>query len=361
MSNESNPTEGMEDIVKALVERDSKGNLNIANLDETERTKNNICKILSKENMYIKPQNIQLVSETTKAINLIADLYMREGDCIIVEEPIMPDVVSIIKNKGINIVTVPMERDGINIEILERKIYKFKPKFIYTIPNFHNPTGITTTLDKRLKIIDIAHRYGVPIIEEDSQRDFRYSEDRIPSIYSLDRLKSVVYIDSFTMVFPYGIKTGYVVGPSDMVKMLGVLVALDEIFIDNVGHFLLNEYIERGFMRIHSKKLAKHYLKKRNLICEQLDLISDKGIKYLKPDGGVIIWCELDEGIDEKLLCSMAERNGVLIIPGYLFFPDTKKRGGYLRLCFSDVTDEEIIKGIKVIGNCLDNMRKGLS
>jgi DNA-binding transcriptional MocR family regulator len=358
MSSECSPVEGMDDIVRKLVEKDDSGNIPLVNLNETERTKKNICAILAGENMYVKPQNIQLVSETTKAINLIASLYMKEGDCLIAEEPIVPDVVSIIRNKGIEIVTVPLEKDGMDMKCLEDMIIKYRPKFVYTMPSYHNPTGIVMSLEKRLQFLEITNRYGVPVIEEDSQRDFRYSEERIPSLYSLDRHKSVVYIDSFTMVFPYGIKTGYVAGPTDMVRMLGILVALDEIFIDNIGQFLLNEYIEGGLMKKHVFSLAVHYRRKRDLMCSCLDKIADKGITYVRPQGGVLIWCTLAEGISDKRVYEEAKKRKVLTVPGHVFYLGKCGEQGHLRLCFSNVSDKEIEKGIALLGEAIDASKR---
>lgn len=358
MSKECLPVNGMEDIIKKLLEKASDGNILLAKLNETERTKQNICNMLVDENVYVKPQNIQLISETTKAFNLITTLYMREGDCIIVEEPVMPDAVSIVRNKGIEVITVPMENDGMDMDLLENRIVRHKPKFIYTMPTFHNPSGIVMSLEKRIKLLELTHKYGVPIIEEDSQRDFRYTEERIPSLYSLDRYKSVVYIDSFTMLFPYGIKTGYVIGPTDLVKMLGVLVSLDEIFIDNIGDFLLNEYIERGLMKEHAIELATHYKRKRDLMCCCLDAISDKGITYDKPRGGVLLWCTLSNEISEKRVYEEAEKRGVLVMPGFVFYLDKYKGKGHLRLCFSNVSDDEIKRGIALLGEAIDASKR---
>ncbi|WP_459130144.1 aminotransferase-like domain-containing protein [Guggenheimella bovis] len=357
MSPQTFPVERMEEIVRRLVKKDSRGNIPLIDLDETERTKKNICEILRQENMYVKPSNIELVCETSKALNCITTLYMREGDSIVVEEPVLPDIVSILQNKGLEVLTVPMEEDGMDMRALEELLKAHKPKFIYSLPNFHNPTGIVMSLEKRMKLLSIANDYGIPIIEEDSQRDFRYSDERIPSLYTLDRYKSVIYIDSFTMVFPYGIKTGYVVGPTDFVKMLGVLVSLDEITIDNIGDFLLNEYIESGLWREHTEKLAQHYKKKRDSLCRALDRIKEKGITYRKPKGGVLLWCTLDKEISERTLYEEAKKRGVLIMPGFLFYKKAPKGEGHLRLCFSNVTDEEIETGIKLLGEAMDASR----
>ena len=177
------PDEGIREIVLHLAN---------ASQNEAERMKRNICSLLFQENMYINPKNIQLVSETNQALNHLMTLYLKEGDCVIAEEPIVPDNASIFRNKGIQLVTVPMEADGMDLDKLEAAIRKYAPKFIYTMPNYHNPTGIVMSLEKRHRLLEITGKYCIPVIEEDSQRDFRYEGGRLPTLYSLDRYRSVV-------------------------------------------------------------------------------------------------------------------------------------------------------------------------
>ena len=229
------PDEGIREIVLHLAN---------ASQNEAERMKRNICSLLFQENMYINPKNIQLVSETNQALNHLMTLYLKEGDCVIAEEPIVPDNASIFRNKGIQLVTVPMEADGMDLDKLEAAIRKYAPKFIYTMPNYHNPTGIVMSLEKRHRLLEITGKYCIPVIEEDSQRDFRYEGGRLPTLYSLDRYRSVVYLDSFTLTFPYGIKTGYIVGPTDLIDTLGRLIIVDETSVSSMGQYMLNEYIE---------------------------------------------------------------------------------------------------------------------
>lgn len=356
MDKKTYPVKGLNEIMSKMFDR---GGALPAHLgqDETLRMKKNICDILAAENMYVNPKNIQLVSETNQALNYLTTLYLREGDAVIAEEPIVPDNASIFRNKGLNLVTVPMASDGMDLSKLELLIVKHKPKFIYTMPNYQNPTGIVMSLEKRMRLLDIAQRYSVPIIEEDSQRDFRYTESRIPSLYSLDQNKSVVYIDSFTLTFPYGIKTGYIVGPYDLVDMLGRIIVMDETFVSNMGQYMLNEYIESGLFKEHTQMIAGHYKAKRDLLCAQLDKIKDKGLDYLKPQGGILVWCSLDEEINERQLFKNAEKRGLLIMPGYLFYPYGYRGRGHVRLCFSKASDEEIIKGVEILGQVIDESR----
>ncbi len=339
------PKEGMDEILSGML----KG----ANEDETDRMKRNICKLLSEENMYVSPRNIQVVSETNQALNYLMTLYLREGDSIICEEPIVPDNASLFRNKGLNLVMAPMESDGIDLKKLEVLLKKHDAKFIYTMPNYHNPTGRVMSLEKRKQLLEIARRYGVPIIEEDSQRDFRYTDNKIPSLYSLDKYKSVVYIDSFTLTFPYGIKTGYIVGPYDLVEMLGRLIVVDETFVSNLGQYMLNEYIERGYFAHHVKKLASHYQSKRDLLCRELENIRTLGITYEIPQGGILCWCTLEESISERQLFQTAEKKGLLLMPGFLFYPHGYQGKGHVRLCFSKCSDDEIVNGVKLLGEAI--------
>lgn len=345
ISEDAYPREGLEEIIRDM----GHGSKN-----EAERIKKNICSVLFRENMYIRPKNIQLVSETNQALNHVMTLYLQKGDCVVAEEPVVPDNASIFRNKGINLITVPMEADGMDLSQLEAVIKKFAPKFIYTMPNYHNPTGIVMSLEKRKTLLELAGKFCIPIIEEDSQRDFRYEGIRLPSLYSLDRYRSVIYIDSFTLTFPHGIKTGYLVGPADLIETLGRLVVVDETTTSSVGQYLLNEYIERGYFDKHIHSLARHYARKRDLLCQGLDRIAGQGIHYTKPRGGLLLWCSLEEHINERRLFQEAEQRNLLIMPGFLFYPEGYEGAGHVRLSYSNISDGDIEKGVQILSEALE-------
>ncbi len=338
------PTEQMEEIASRMV---------YSSADETQRLKKNICKILSGENIYVNPRNIQIVSETNQALNYLMALFLHQGDCILVEEPITPDNVSLFRQKELQLVTVPMEADGMNLSVLEALIHKHHPKFIYTMPSYHNPTGITMSLEKRLRLLQIAQACNIPIIEDDCLREFRYTEHRLPSLYSLDSHKSVVYLHSFTLSFPYEIKTGYILGPYDLAERLGYCIMVNETSVGNLGLYLLNEYIERGLFSKHLSWLAQHYRAKRDLLLSELEGLRNLGLSWETPQGGLLVWCSLDESIKERQLCSIASRKGLLIMPGFLFYPYGYLGAGHIRLCFSKGSDEEIRRCVALLKESL--------
>lgn len=329
-----------------------------AYLKETERLKQNICKILSERNIYATPKNIQIVAETNQALHYLAELYLEEGDKVIIEEPCIADIIDTFKHKGIETVPVPLEKDGINMEMMEDAVRTHKPKFIYVMPNYQNPTGITMSLEKRLLLLEIAKKYNVPIIEDDYHCEFRYGDSMPPSLYMLDHNKSVVYIDSFTLLMPSGIKVGFAVCPADLAQTMNVAITTDETFPANIGQYIINKYIEEGYFRKQIEEIRAFYKEKRDLMCAELDKLSEIGVEYIKPDGGLVLWMKLPYEADEKKFVREAEQRGVLILPGWTFFKAGKSKvnddgRGRVRLCFSNVTNEQIIKGIGIIGEIL--------
>ena len=320
---------------------------------EMNRLKSNIVKLLGKQNMYVSLKNIQIVAEANQAISYLMDLYVKEGEYIVAEEPMGAEVAGLIRNKGIRIITIPMERDGVDMEKLELAIRRYKPRFFYTMPSYHNPTGVTMSLKKRKKLLQIANKYEMLIIEDDWARWFGYTEYQIPSLYMLDKNKSVVYIDSFTIFFPYGLKVGYLIGPPDLAEMLGKVISLGETVPSSIGHYFLNMYIENGCFYTYIETVRNECRTKCELICKELDRFSQKGISYIKPKGGIIIWCTLPDGVDEKQFADALQRKGVLIFPGCFFYRTEKSRESHFRLCFTNVSEEEIVKGMECIGEVL--------
>lgn len=348
------PVVGMESVVERIFDA---GDMNDF-FAETERFKENICGLLAEQNIYVTPKNVQILSETNQTLSYLITLYLREGDCIVAEEPMVPDNYSIFYNRGIRVIPVPMEEDGMRMDMLEEAIREHKPKFIYTLPNFHNPTGITMSLEKRRQLLKLADIYNVPIIEEDYQRDFSYGKNPPPSLYTLDTNKMVIYLYSFTLTFPYMMKLGFAVGPADLIDMLKYALSVDETVIGGIGQYFLNEYIDTGKYQHHVELLQKIYSSRLDLLCEELDKIADKGISYHKPAGGLTLWCTLADDISERALYRALDEKGVLIIPGWIFYTAGKKKEGHIRLCFSNVSDEEIRRGVKLLGEALDQCRQ---
>lgn len=357
MDRKLSPVLNMEHVVKKIFS--SSGKDPMAEFSrEAERLKENICRLLSRQNIYVMPKNVQLIAECNQAISYLITLYLREGDWVVTEEPIVPDSYSIFYNRGINIATVPMAEDGMRMDMLEEAIKKYKPKFIYTQPGAHNPTGITMSLKKRQTLLQLANTYNIPIIEEDYQQEFSYTERILPSLYELDANRLVIYVYSYTLIFPYMMKMGFAVGPVDFIDMMGYALSVDETIVSGIGQYFLNEYIDSGAYDRHVKVVRSEYAARLDLLCRELDKISDKGIAYQKPSGGLVLWCTLADDINERELCKLAEKKGVLVMPGWVFYGNSNRKKGHLRMCFSNVAGDEICRGVALLGEALDECRQ---
>ncbi len=357
MDRQLNPVQGMEHVTSRIFDS-SKVASTKEFLIETERLRENIRKLLTNQNIYVSTKNIQIFAESNQIISYLMMMYLREGDCIVAEGPMVPDDYSIFYNRGIEVVTIPMDEDGMKMDLLEEALRNHKPKFIYTQPNYHNPTGITMSLARRQTLLRLANTYDVPIIEEDYQKDFSYSDHRLPSLYALDANRMVIYVDTFTLTFPYMMKIGYAVGPPDLIYMMGYALSVDETTIGGIGQYFLNEYIESGEYDKHIRLMQQIYSQRLDLLCSELDKISDKGISYRKPKGGLLVWCTLAEHINERELFKAVEAKGVLVTPGWVFYDNSHSRKGHIRLCFSNATDEQIKRGVALLGCALDQCKK---
>ena len=356
MNRQLNPVEDMKSVVEKIFDCSEKGSM-AGFYNETELLRRNICRLLTEQNIYVTPKNVQILAESNQIISYLMMLYLREGDCIVAETPMVPDNFSIFYNRGIHVIGIPMEEDGMRMDMLEEAIRKYKPQFIYSLPNYHNPTGVTMSLKKRQTLLKLANDYNVPVIEEDYQWDFAY-EKRLPSLYTLDTNKLVIYIYSFTLIFPYMMKIGYAVGPADLIDMLGYALSVDETAVSGIGQYFLNEYINLGHYENHVKIVQKEYKGKLELLCSELDKITGKGISYQKPKGGLLLWCTLTDDINERALCKKAAEKGVLVVPGWVFYENNRKKSGHIRLCFSNVTDDQIRRGVLLLGEALDECRR---
>lgn len=317
--------------------------------NEANRLKRNICKLLAAKDIFLSEKNIQLVSETTQALGYIMSLYLRDGDTVIVEEPVVAGTVNVLRNKGANVVCVKMNEDGMDLEDLQRLIDTYCPRFIYTMPNLHNPTGITMTLKKRLKLLEICKNKNVPIIEENSLGDFRYEGSELPSLYALDKNRIVLYVDTFNLTFLPGINTAFVAGPAETVEMIGRLIVTEQNTIYKISHALLNRFIESGRMGKRKERLKEHYKSQLNMMYDKLSELKEYGLSFEKPEGGLYIWCKLPEDINEKKLFITAGEKGLLYMPGSVFFPYGYSGSGYIRLCFSNVSEIDIDRSIEIL------------
>ena len=321
----------------------------------TDRMRNALVSMLFSRNIYTHTQNIQIITETYEALSNIAFMYLKEGDYAVVEEPALPAIANILLHTGAHVLFVPVEEDGIQIEALENLVERYHPKLIYTMPNFHNPTGAVMSKEKRKRLLQCAVSHNIPIVEDDSMYDFNYMDVCPPSLFSMDRTSSVIYIDSFNLSFFPGARIGYIVAPDNVIKTYRRIINKDQLFLNSLSQYMWARFYELGYYDRYRVFLAEYYHKKRDLICEELRKIP--GISFQMPEGGLVVWVQLPDHVNDRQITAAAEHAKLLLMPGNMFFAEGNRGESYVRISFSSVTDEEIVEGVRRLAEAIEKCK----
>ena len=237
---------------------------------------------------------------------------------------------------------------------LEALIETHRPKFIYVNSSYHDPTGNILSVERRRKLLELSNRYRLPIIEEDAASELSFEEKFLPTIKSMDRSENVIYIYSFALTFIPGMSMAFVAAPEKLIKSLSYLVSIRIMSLDWMTQKLLAKYITDGKYYENVQKIAALNKTKRDLMCSYLDRMSDIGVSYQKPGGGVYIWCQLPKTVDSKAVVAESLKRGISIIPGEIFYPSRNGGQNNIRLNYSYETIGRIKLGME---NLIDIVR----
>ena len=292
-----------------------------------------------------------IVSGGQQGIELACKVFCNEGDAVICENPTFIGALNAFRSNGATPVGVTLEDDGMNTEELEETI-KNTPnaKLIYVIPNFQNPAGICTSLEKRVKIYELAKKYGLMILEDNPYGELRFAGEDIPSIKSFDDEGIVIYCSTFSKILSAGMRVGFVIAPDTVASKMVVSKQTSDVHTNLFFQMLCYKYMTEYELDSHIEKIQDIYRHKCGLMLSSLDKYFPKEISFTRPEGGLFIWCTLPQEIDQKTFVKLAVERGVRIVPGETFNCDTSAPSQSFRLNFSTPSDEQIELGIKILG-----------
>ena len=285
---------------------------------------------------------------------MLLKALVNPGDTVLVEGPSFLGSLQAMRIYGANLVEIPMDEQGMDMAALRRAIEKHRPKMLYTIPNFQNPTGVTLSLERRREIARLAAEHGFVVAEDDPYRALRYAGEALPAIASFDTEGLVVYLTSFSKLISPGLRVGaaMVKNPALMRKLVVGKQSTD-LHTPTLSQAITAEYLSRGLLPGHMTKILGMY-------CEQLALmlreLAKLPVKAYPTEGGLFVWCEMDERVDALKLLQAAVRNNVAFVPGTHFYAN----GGHLntlRLNFSNSTPEQIVQGVHLLEKSIQEVR----
>jgi len=295
--------------------------------------------------------DILITAGAQQVMDLATKSLCNEGDTIICESPSFIGSLNTFRSYNVNLCGVEMEEDGIHLGQLEEALKREKNvRFIYTIPNFQNPSGITMSLEKRRAVYRLAKQYGVLILEDNPYGDIRFSGEHIQSIKSMDEDGIVLYAGSFSKVIAPGLRVGYAVAPLEPLQKMIVCKQGEDVHTSILAQIICHEFITKYDFDAHLAGLRTIYRRKGQLMMKLLDEHLAPKITYPKVEGGLFIWCRLPEGVDMMDFCKQAVLRKVAVVPGNAFLTDESETCQCFRVNFSTPTDEQMEKGVTILG-----------
>lgn len=313
--------------------------------------------LLAPKGVQAKADNIIITSGGLEAMTLMCQLFIEPGDVILVESPTFVHSVETFSMFEANCIPVDMDDQGMDVEDLEEKIIKYKPKIVYVIPTFQNPTGRTLSLERRKRIADLGSRYDVIILEDDPYRDIRYSGQDLLPIKAFDKTGHTVLANSFSKIFSPGSRLGYVYADDDIISKMTDAKSASNSHTSLLPQVICAEFFKRGYYPDHHKNLCDVHRERRDAMIESIDKFFPEGTKRTFPDGGLFTWVELPGGINTSDLLKEATSNPqvkVAFVAGEGFFVEGNGMGSNcMRLSFGAASPDKIRYGIEKLGNLI--------
>ncbi|MBQ2388324.1 MAG: PLP-dependent aminotransferase family protein, partial [Clostridia bacterium] len=300
------------------------------------------------EGIGTENDDLIVVSGGQQGIELVTKCLVNEGDVVIVEEPSFIGATNAFRSYGAKLVGVPVESDGMNLDALEKVIAENKNiRFIYTIPTFQNPMGVTMSVEKRKKLYDIALKNGILILEDNPYGELTFDGVKTPTIKSMDKDGIVMYSGSFSKILAPGLRLGFLCAPREIIAKVVVAKQISDVHTPMLPQLLATEYMAQFDLDALILKMRENYAHKCSTMLSAMDEYFPKDITYTRPGGGLFIWCDLGHDLDTLELSKAAIAEKVVYVPGNTFMVDMDKKCSSLRLNYSTMTDEKIVEGIR--------------
>ncbi|MCD8025809.1 MAG: PLP-dependent aminotransferase family protein [Clostridiales bacterium] len=351
-SPEAFPTEAVAEISAEILKTDPISVLQYSVSEGYTPLRQHIAEYMKKEhNTGSSSDDVLITTGAQQIMDLCSKALVNEGEVVICEAPSFIGSLNTFRSYNAKLVGVTVEPDGMSISELESAL-KANPnaKLIYTIPNFQNPSGVTMSLEKRRRVYELAKKYGALILEDNPYGDLRYSGENVPNIKSFDEDGIVIYAGSMSKVIAPGLRVAYCICPKPVFQKLVVCKQGNDVHTNIWSQYVCDEFITKYNFNNHLENLRKLYRKKAEFCMGLLDKYCAPAITYHRIDGGLFIWCELPEGVDMPEFCKKAVLNKVCVVPGNAFLTDENQTSRSFRINFTTPTDEQLEKGIKILG-----------
>lgn len=320
--------------------------------------------------IHANPANILITSGAQQALDIIGKILLDPGDIVLTEQPTYLGALQAWRSYQADYVTVPIDENGICLDERFIEALRAGPKFMYILPNFQNPAGVTLSLERRTKLIQIANHYGIPIVEDDPYGDLRYEGEHIPPLVVLDAeyqenqtpdcngegfyKGDVIYLGTFSKTLAPGLRLGWILAPESVIQKCVMAKQGMDLHTSSFSQMVAYEVARDDYLDEHKMLIRQTYKKRRDVMLAAMDEYFPLGVYWTRPEGGLFLWVTLPDWMDASKLLETAVSKKVAYVPGMAFHPEGANGGhNTCRLNFSNATPEMIEEGIKRLGKVI--------
>ena len=359
------PIEELRKCSNAMWRREGTEILQFGPSDGYPALKQALVAMLRSEGYEARDENLLITDGCQQALDLVCKAFLRPGDTVLLENPAYPGALAIFSGARARILGVPVKTEsgpgsvpGVDVSAIEAVLMQNRVKMIVLTPDFHNPTGTTLPVAERRRLLEIAARFQVPVIEDHIYARLRARGERVPSLKQLDRSNVVIQVDSFSKIAFPGMRVGWIVAPSNVIDRLRLVKQSTDLHTGHLAQAILAEYVRRGLLTRHLERTRKAYSSRLAALEQALDTHMPSGTKWTRPEGGMCVWLELPPGFDSNELLIHTRERGVVFAPGrYFYFQNPQ--ANTLRLGFTGVSERDIARGVATLADVLRvEMRK---
>ncbi len=301
----------------------------------------------------VEPDVIQVISGAQQGIDIVSKAILNYGDYVLVEAPSYTGAIAAFKMKGANIIEVPMTSDGIHLEAFREAVKRYKPKLFYTMPNLHNPTGYTYSLEKKKAVLEIASENRMWILEDDYASDLYFDNNNCRALKSMDDVDRVIYIKSFSKIYMPGLRLGFMAAPKRLGQELVVAKHVTDISTSGLIQRAFDLYLRKGLWKKQINAMRRIFKERYEAAIEAIDAYLPQECSYHKPEGGLNFWIEMPSSLNADNFAKFAADNGIEIIPGSAFY-SAQGKSNCFRISVAGVYLENIEHWIMKLMRVLD-------
>ncbi|HEV1996145.1 MAG TPA: PLP-dependent aminotransferase family protein [Candidatus Acidoferrum sp.] len=350
------PIDKLTACAQAALKHDGHRVLQLGSSDGFAPLKRALCDLLKREGIKAKEDQILVSAGCQQALDLLSKAFLRPGDAVILENPTYPGALAVfsaarVRCLGVNVRTVSSDSAGagIDLEALETTLVQNRVKLIVVTPDFQSPTGTTMPVGARRRLLDLATRHQVPIVEDHIYARLHFRSEPLPSLKSLDRNGIVIHVDSFSKIAFPGLRVGWIVAPETVIDRLRLVKQYTDLHTDQLAQATMAEFVQQGFLEKHVKAMRRVYASRLSVLLDSMERHMPEGVEWTRPEGGMCIWVTLPPGFDASELSVHARERGVLFSPGRYFYVQVPRPNAF-RLGFAGVDERKIARGVEILG-----------